>query len=118
MRTLWLILPIAASGCAPRAADGAAASPPRACFWSSEVTGFADAGPGRAILNSGGRDSWELTLAPGCSNVDWALQIGIRARGGQQICPGRPAELIVPDASGTGARTCLVRSIRRVPPQR
>jgi hypothetical protein len=83
----------------------------RACFWSSEVTGFTDAGPDRAILNIGARESWELTLSPGCPDVDWALRISVRARGGERICTGRPVELLVPEPGGR-SRACLVRSVR------
>ncbi|MES2337218.1 MAG: DUF6491 family protein [Pseudomonadota bacterium] len=111
-------LPAVLAGCA-RAPEGAAVTAdPRACFWSSEVTGFTAAGPGRAILNVGSRRSWELTLSPGCPDIDWALQIAIRARGGERVCAGRPAELVVPDASGSPVRTCLIRTIRPLPPQR
>lgn len=86
------------------------------CFWGSQVTGFSDAGPDRAILNIGRQASWELTLAAGCPHVDWALNIGIRARGGDRICTGRPAELLIPDASGRDYRRCLVRSVRKLSP--
>ncbi len=89
----------------------------RECFWGSQVTGFSDAGPDRAILNIGQRESWELTLAPGCPDVDWAMKIGIRSRGGDRICPGRPAELFVPNASGSGMRRCLVQSVRKLSPE-
>jgi hypothetical protein len=89
----------------------------RECFWGSQVTGFSDAGPDRAILNIGQRESWELTLAAGCPDVDWALKIGIRSRGGDRICPGRPAELFVPNASGSGMRRCLVQNVRKLSPE-
>lgn len=102
-------LPLAAlaAGCA------APATPPARCFFHSEVSGFSDAGPDRAIVRIGARRAWELTLSPGCPDVDWALGIGIRPRGGNRICEGRPAELIVP-YPGSGSRACPVRSIRRL----
>lgn len=102
------------TGASP-AADLAQAATPE-CFWGSQVTGFSDAGPDRAILNVGRKASWELTLAAGCPDVDWALDIGIRARGGDRICPGRPAELLIPDASGRDYRRCIVRSVRKLSP--
>lgn len=86
------------------------------CFRADSVTGFTDAGADKAIINIGNRESWELTLSPGCPGVDWAMQIGIRSRGGERVCEGRPAELFVPDASGHGARRCLVREVRRLSP--
>lgn len=86
----------------------------RTCFWASEVTGFDDAGADRVLVHIGRRATWELTLSPGCPDANWAMRIGIRSRGSERICPGRPAELIVPDASGSGSR-CLVRTIRKLP---
>ncbi|MHA6723636.1 DUF6491 family protein [Sphingomonas sp. RS2018] len=83
------------------------------CFWPSQVSGFSDGGRDRALVRIGSQAVWELTVGPGCPNIDYALQIGIRARGGQRICAGRPAELIVP-FPGSGSRSCLVRNIRRL----
>lgn len=84
------------------------------CFWNSQVTGFSDAGPDRAIVNIGSRESWELELSPGCPDVDYAQRIGIVSRGGSRICTGANVELVVPDASGSGSRHCLVRNIRKL----
>lgn len=84
------------------------------CFWASQVTGFSVAGPERALVRVGARDAWELTLSPGCPDVDWTMRIGIRSRTGERICPGRPAELLVPEASGSGLRSCLVRQVRKL----
>lgn len=109
---------LAVTACAPASEQSAIAQQAsRECFWGSQVTGFSDAGPDRAILNIGQRESWELTLAPGCPDVDWAMKIGIRSRGGDRICPGRPAELFVPNASGSGMRRCLVQSVRKLSPE-
>jgi hypothetical protein len=105
------------ASCAADRTPAATSSTERECFWGSQVTGFGDAGPDRAILNIGQRESWELTVAAGCPDVDWALDIGIRARGGDRICHGRPAELFVPNASGSGFRRCLVRDVRKLTPE-
>jgi len=108
---------LALAGCATPQADDARSSregDAAACFWPSQVSGFSDAGPDTALVRVGTARYWELKLSPGCPDVDWALRIGIRSRGGQTICPGRPAELVVPEVSGSGARPCLVRSIRRL----
>lgn len=86
----------------------------RQCFWNSQVTGFSDAGPDRAIVNIGARESWELELSPGCPDVDYAQRIAIVPRGGSRICSGATVELVVPDASGSSARRCLVRSVRKL----
>lgn len=93
-------------------AEGASAAPQ--CFWNSQVTGFSDAGPDQAIVNIGSRESWALELSPGCPDVDYAQRIALVARGGSRICSGSNVELVVPDASGTSARRCLVRSVRKL----
>lgn len=115
MRRTWPMLaaPLIAAGIATPAAQTA---PPvrQACFWASQVTGFSDAGPDRALVRLGFRETWELTLSPGCPDVNFALKIGIRSRGGERICTGRPAELLVPDAAESGFQRCLVRSIRKL----
>ena len=119
MHRICLLVPImlGPAACAPTQVDPAATQADRECFWGSQVTGFSDAGPDRAILNIGQRESWELTLASGCPDVDWAMKIGIRARGGDRICLGRPAELLVPNASGSGMRRCLVQNVRKLSPE-
>lgn len=110
------IVLLALAACAPERPT-AVSTADRQCFWGSQVTGFSDAGPDRAILNIGQRESWELTLGPGCPDVNWALNIGIRSRGGDRICLGRPAELFVPNASGSGMRRCLVQHVRKLSPE-
>lgn len=114
MRSILALLPLTILSASCAAGEPAAPSDQRTCFWGSQVTGFSDAGPNRAILNIGQRESWELTLAAGCPDVDWALRIGIRARGGDRICPGRPAELLIPDAGGRSFQRCLVRNVRKL----
>ncbi len=113
---LLLLLP-AAAGCAPNPQTGETPAASRECFWASQVTSFSDAGEDRALVHIGTRETWELTLSRGCPDVDWAMRIGIRARGGERICRGRPAELLVPDASGTGLQRCQVRSVRKLSPE-
>ena len=119
MRRISLLLAaVAATGAfsAP-AATTAAPQNGRACFWASQVTGFSDAGPDRALVSIGRRETWELVLSPGCPDVDWAMRIGIRAHGGERICTGRPAQLFVPNASESGFQRCLVREVRRLSPK-
>jgi len=118
MRRIWLLLPamMAVASCATPPAATSESRSRRECFWASQVTGFSDAGADRALIHVGARETWELTLSPGCPDVDWAMRIGIRSRGGERICPGRPAELLVPEASGSGVRRCLVQGIRKLPP--
>lgn len=108
-----IVIPFLAAGLLSGSASGIAAAAP-SCFWPSAVSGFSEAGPDTALVRVGACQVWELTLSPGCPDVDWALSIAIRARSGQAICPGRRAELILPDPSGRGLRACLVRSVRRL----
>ncbi|WP_294339972.1 DUF6491 family protein [uncultured Sphingomonas sp.] len=119
MRLVWIAAALALLvGCAK---DDAPPAPARAgsdaCFWPSQVSGFSDNGPDKAVVRLGTRERWELTLSPGCPDVDWAMNIAIKSRGGQAICPGRPAEIFVPDVSGRGGRTCLVTNVQRLPDQ-
>lgn len=109
---LIALVPLGACTAAPNTA--AAPQGSRACFWASEVTSFSDAGQDRALLKIGQRETWELTLSPGCPDVDWAMRIGIRSRGGERICSGANAELLVPNASGSGVQRCLVSNVRQL----
>lgn len=116
MRCYLVLVPLAfATACTAAPPDTVStAQAARECFFASSVTGFSDAGPDKAIVNIGSRESWELTLSGGCPDVDYAMKIGIVSRGSQRICSGRHAELIVPSASGSGAKRCLVRSVRKL----
>ena len=105
----------ALGGCVEPPETTAAAQEARSCFRASEVTSFSDAGPDRALVKIGRRETWELTLAPGCPDVNWAMRIGIRSRGGERICSGVNAELLVPNASETGTQRCLVSNVRQLP---
>lgn len=116
MRPLAALVPLLLAACNAQAVETAAGEAGRQCFWASQVTGFSDAGPDRAIVNIGVRESWEMELSPGCPDVNWALDLGIRSRGSERICSGRDAELLVPEASQRGARRCIVRNIRLLTP--
>lgn len=101
-----------ASCTSPPSASGSRPAPE--CFYASQVTGFTNGGTDRIYANISRRVTYELTLSPGCSQIDWARNIAVRARGTQRICSGSDAELIVPRASGSGAQVCLIRNIRRL----
>ena len=122
MRLLPVLLTVslAAAACdtpSTEATVSAGGSRPEQCFWASAVTGFSDAGPDRALVNIGSRATWELSLTPGCPDVDWAMRIGIVSRGSERICPGAPAELLVPTAGERGLQRCLVRQVRKLSPE-
>lgn len=117
--TMIAALAFAGAACAivPNGAGTQNAQGAPQCFWASSVSGFSDAGPDRALVRIGQQEMWELTLSPGCPDVDWAMRIGIVSRGGsQRICTDRPAELVVPSASGSSSQRCLVRNIRKLSP--
>ncbi|MGK6354802.1 DUF6491 family protein [Sphingomonas sp. DT-207] len=118
MRTIWLLLAaLAPAGCAAPPTANTAPQSGRSCFWGSQVSGFSDAGADKALVRIGTRETWELTLSGGCPDVDWAMRIGIRSRGGDRICTGVDAELLVPGASGSGFQRCLVRGVRKLSPE-
>ena len=114
---ILLTLAIAAGGCAVQPGGTGSTAAARECFSASGITGFSVSGPDKAIVNIGFQESWELTLAPGCPDVDYAMKIGVVSRGSQRICTGRPAELVVPTASGSSSQRCLVRNIRKLSPE-
>ena len=114
---ILLAATLLASSCTDQAANTASAAPDgsRDCFFSSRISGFKDDGQDRVLVRIGFQEAYELTLAPGCPPANFATSIGIVARGGsERICPGRPAELLVPRASGTGAQRCLVSDVRKL----
>lgn len=114
--SLFLCCALASAACTPSQHQPVTqiAQETRQCFWASSVSGFSAAGPDRANVRLGQREMWELTLSPGCPDVNWAMKIGIISRGGPRICTDRPAELVVPSASGSSSQRCLVRSVRRL----
>jgi hypothetical protein len=118
MHRIWLplVVLLVPAGCAAPPAANSAPESSRSCFWASQVTGFSDAGADKARVSIGTRETWELTVSPGCPDIDWAMRIGIRSRGGERICSGANAELLVPSASGSGLQRCLVQSVRKLSP--
>ncbi len=112
--TVSIVALMATGASALPAALGSKRPPRKECFYSSQVTGFTNGGPDRVYANISRRATYELSLSPGCSQIDWALNLAIQARGTQRICSGYDAELIVPRASGSGAQRCLIRNIRRL----
>ncbi|HEX8300838.1 DUF6491 family protein [Sphingomonas sp.] len=115
-KTCFLLSAFLVTASAAPPAELPAAQQRRACFWPSAVTGFSPAGRDRALIHISVRETWELALASGCPDVNWAQGIGIRPRAGERVCTGRPAELLVPNASGRGFQRCLVRSVRKLGP--
>ncbi|MGF7148407.1 hypothetical protein FHS96_002035 [Sphingomonas zeicaulis] len=116
MRLGWILMATAAaiSACGTAQAPVATARSGQQCFYPSQIGGFQPAGDDRAIVRVGFRQAWELSLSPGCPSVDWATSIILRPRGGERVCPGRPVDMLVPEASGRDYRRCLVNDVRRL----
>lgn len=107
---------LALAACAPTPPPGVAAAEPHGedhCFWNRQVNGFTPVDRDTVRLTAGARRVFELELFGGCPDVDWAQTIGVRSRGGDRICSGLEAELIVP-RTGLGPQRCAVRGVRRV----
>lgn len=101
-------------GCAATADPtvAAAQSQGRQCFHADTVNSFTSLGDDAVMVRAGAGDFYRLELFGPCLNVDWAMQIGIRARGSPWICEGYDAELIVPGP--VGGQRCAVQSVRKL----
>lgn len=111
---------LAVAACASPPAEGTAAatSGPRQCFNADRVNGFTDPTRESVRVTVGVKEVYELTFFGACPDVDWATQIGVRTRGGGSfVCDGLDVELVVPQVGTDRARTCLVRSIRKLTPE-
>jgi len=87
------------------------------CFLPSQVTGFHAVDDDTVQVFVGANDVYTLDLAGPCPNVDWSLQVGIRSTGGGDwVCGGLDAELLVPDVSGQGTNRCMVTNIQKLDP--
>lgn len=87
------------------------------CFHTSDVRTFSDAGSNKVLVSIGRRDVWELTVAPGCPRIDFTSRLAIVPRGTSFVCTGSDVDLIVPNASGRGTQSCLVREVRKYTPE-
>lgn len=94
-----------------------AAGPPRACFLSRQVDGFAARGMDGVNLKVR-QDYYALDFIAACPEADEALRIRLRPLrgGGAFICEGDQVN-VVAYSRVTGPRTCLARSVRRMSPQ-
>ncbi len=87
------------------------------CFLPSQVSGYHPVNDQTVDVLVGANDVYSLDLAGPCPNVDWSMQIGIRATAGASwVCSGLDAELLVPDPSGMGTNRCMVTNIRQLSP--
>jgi hypothetical protein len=96
-------------------ASAAPNGPAKQCFYSRDVSGFNAVDNDHVYVSTGVKDVYELTLFGGCQDVDWTLRIGLVSHGGNFICEGSDAELLVP-SSIAGPQRCPVSQIRKLTP--
>jgi len=103
-----------ASASGPAAA--VAERPAPRCFAASTVNGFTSRGRDSVDVHIGVNRVYRLSLTGYCPDVDWSQRVGIQTRGGGNwICQGADAEVIVP--SPTGPQHCLVNDVRALTPE-
>lgn len=121
-----LILPVllaaglvAPAATAPVTAAAAAAAKPatdRACFRSDDLRNFRAVDDRTVNLLVGARDVYQAQLFGTCSDIETALSVGIRTRGGASfICSGLDLDLVVPGS--IGPQTCPITSLRKLSPE-
>ena len=93
-------------------AQAVGAGGPRECFRTSSVNSFEPVGRDTVNVRVGVREVYQLTLAPGCPDLDWEQKIAIQSRGTTRICTGLDAEIISNPPSGP--ERCPVRSVRKL----
>jgi hypothetical protein len=104
---------IASCAVQPGQSTSAQAMGTRQCFTPREVSGFTGTVDRNADIKVGASRYFRLELGGGCPDIDWSQRIGIRARsGGNFICEGYDAELIVPDPTRT--QVCPVSAIHAI----
>ena len=102
-----------AAGCATAEREDGAAPAGRQCFLASQVNGFHPVDDDTVHVMVGASQVYELDIVGTCPEVDWSHRIGIRATGGGNwVCSGFDAELIVPSSIGPGR--CPVTNVRRL----
>lgn len=85
----------------------------RECFLPSQVNGFTPIDRETVDVRVNANRIFRLQLVGACQDIDWALRVGIRSRGGGAwICQGLDAELIAPGP--LGPQVCQVSSVRRL----
>ena len=86
------------------------------CFYSGNVSGFGAVDDNTVNVFVGANDVYTLDLLGACPDVDWSMQIGIRATGGSPwVCSGSNAEILVPSPMGT--QNCMVTNIQKLSPE-
>ena len=79
------------------------------------MNGFASSDDRYVQVRVGVKDVYQFEMFGHCTDVDWAQKIAIVSRGGNHICEGFDAEVII--GSPIGPQRCLVRDIHKLTPE-
>jgi hypothetical protein len=86
------------------------------CFYASQVSGFHAIDSDTVRVDVGPNRMFELQIAGTCQEINWSQRVGIRPMGGGNfVCGGLDAELVVPTSMGT--QRCPVTSVRQLSPE-
>lgn len=109
-------LGLAAANASAVAAPDSASGPTRSCFLASQVNGWRTEADNVVYLNVGVSDVYRAELFSYCPDLDTAVSIGVRTRGGGlSICDGLDVDLVVP--STIGPQTCHLTKLRKLSPE-
>jgi hypothetical protein len=105
---------VAANASAVAAPDPAARpASSRSCFLASQVNGWSTDRDDVVYLEVGVKDIYRAELFSHCPDLDAAVSIGVRTRGGGiSICDGLDVDLVVP--STIGPQTCHLTRLRKL----
>jgi hypothetical protein len=97
-------------------APARSSQPKHECFNARFVTSFSAPDQETVYVRVGVREVWKLKLFAPCLDVDWRTSIALKTRtGGDFICSGLDAELIVPSRA-FGRQRCLVSDVSKLSP--
>ena len=83
------------------------------CFYVPNVRGFREGAGDTVIVNTSSRDYYLLQTFGHC-DIDYELQIGFDASGGNFVCSGDSATIFYREPPGL--QRCQVRAIRKLAP--
>lgn len=106
-----------AASCADSPPDRPGRAASNACFYARNVSSWAPMDRSVVNLRVNVSDYYQLTLLGDCPNIDWRMDVGLEHMGGDWICSGLDAMLIVRQpGGGVPPLRCPVRSIRKLSP--
>lgn len=123
MKRFALVAAVAGLGLAAANASAVAApdadpasKPARSCFFANQVNGWRTEADNVVYLDVGVRDVYRAELFSHCPDLDTAVSIGVRTRGGGiSICDGLDIDLVVP--STIGPQICHLTKLRKLSPE-